>query len=107
MLPRLVMTICGRIANCRESNMHHVRRACAHAARIHDLVQLGAGMLACIALLIYMALSGRDADDPVIRMMADVGTVMAQAELPTAESVIAVRTQASPAAVDFAGSAAR
>ena len=61
--------------------MHRSSRARTQAAEIHDLVQLGAATLACIALLVFMTVSGRDADDPVMRMMADVGAVLAQSEL--------------------------
>ncbi|MBC7513669.1 MAG: hypothetical protein H7234_04450 [Herminiimonas sp.] len=61
--------------------MHRFNWARTHAAEIHDAIQFCAATLACIALLIFMAVSGRDPDDPVIRMMADVGAVLAQSEL--------------------------
>lgn len=61
--------------------MRHFHRARAHAAEIHDVVQLGAGMLACIALLVFMLVSGREPDDPVMRLLADFGAAMTQSEL--------------------------
>ncbi len=61
--------------------MRYLRWARAHAVQIHDFIQLGAGTLACIAMLIFMAVSGRDADDPVMRTMATVGAVLAQSEM--------------------------
>lgn len=79
--------------------MRHFHLVRARAVAIHDVVQFGAGMLASIALLLFLALSGRDADDPVIRMLVDVGAVMAQADLVAmiTSSVGSTETRVQPA----------
>lgn len=79
--------------------MRHFHLIRARAVAIHDVIQFGAGMLASIALLIFLALSGRDADDPVIGMLADVGAVMAQADLVAiiTSSVSGTEIRAEPA----------
>lgn len=61
--------------------MHLFHRARAHVSEIHDFIQLGAATLTCVALLIFVAVSGREPDDPVIRMLADVGAVLALSEM--------------------------
>ena len=61
--------------------MRYLHWARANAVQIHDFLQMGAATLACVAMLIFMAVSGRDADDPVIRTMADVGAVLGQSEM--------------------------
>lgn len=51
------------------------------AVEIHDVVQLAAGATALAALLIFVTLSGRSQDDPVVRWMAEVGATMIAAEI--------------------------
>ena len=52
-----------------------------HAAAIHDVVQLAAGATACAAVLVFVTLSGRSQDDPVVRWLAEVGATTAASEI--------------------------
>lgn len=52
-----------------------------HAAEIHDIMQLAAGATAFAAVLVFVTLSGRSQDDPVVRWMAEVGATMVAAEI--------------------------
>ena len=51
-----------------------------HAAEIHDVVQLAAGATAFAAVLVFVMLSGRSQDDPIVQWMAEVGATMAESE---------------------------
>lgn len=52
-----------------------------HAAEIHDVVQIAAGATALAAVLVFVTLSGRSQDDPVVRWMAEVGATMVASEI--------------------------
>ena len=52
-----------------------------HAAEIHDVVQLAAGATACAAVLVFVTLSGRSQDDPVVRWLAEIGATTAASEI--------------------------
>lgn len=61
-----------------------------HAAQIHDVVQLAAGATALAAVLVFLMLSGRSQNDPIVRWMAEVGAA-------TEASDIIVPSRAVPA----------
>ena len=52
-----------------------------HAAKIHDVVQFAAGATACAAVLVFVMLSGRSPEDPVVRWLAEVGATTAASEI--------------------------
>ena len=74
-----------------------------HAAEIHDVVQLAAGATAFAAVLVFVTLSGRSQDDPIVRWMAEVGAMMV---MPDAIAPITLpKTVGASTNVGTAGSA--
>lgn len=77
--------------------MHHwIIQARRRAAEIHDIAQLAAGATAFAAVLVFVILSGRSQDDPVVRWLAEVGATMITSEIITPADSASLSSPAAP-----------